>query len=137
MDEKDREILDILEENGRISYTEIAREIGVSEGTVRNRVDRMLEDGTIERFTVDVSRNGISAVVLVKLSMGADPGEIIEKFPGGMTVLEVTGEHDLVLLIDRGSTEELNNDLDELRGVEGVEETVTKSVLKKRRLEGQ
>lgn len=134
MDSTDQEILDILKEDGRASYTEIADQVGVSEGTVRNRVERMIEDGVIDRFTVDVSGQGISAVVLVKLSMDTEPETVIEEFPADMSVFEVTGKHDLILMIDREDTEELNSDLDRLRSVDGVEDTVTKSVLKKRRI---
>lgn len=134
MDSTDQEILDILNDDGRASYTDVAKTVGVSEGTVRNRVERMVENGVIENFTIETSSRGISAVVLVKLSMDADPKEIVQSFPEDMTVYEVTGEHDLVLMIDREGTEELNDELDNLRRVEGVEETVTKSVLKKRKI---
>lgn len=134
MDSKDQEILDILKDNGRASYTDVAEQVDVSEGTVRNRVEKMIENDIIEKFTVKTSNQGISAIVLVKLSMAAEPDEVIRQFSEGMTVYEITGEHDLVLMIDRESTEELNNVLDAVRKVEGVEETVTKSVLKKREL---
>ncbi|WP_323174819.1 AsnC family transcriptional regulator, partial [Natrialba sp. PRR66] len=48
MDELDREILNILRRDARTPYTEIAEEVGTSEGTVRNRVERMTEDDVIE-----------------------------------------------------------------------------------------
>lgn len=130
MDEKDEKILEILEENGRASYTEIAEEVGVSEGTVRNRVENMKEDGVIEKFTVEASKNDISAVVLTKLATSKDPEKVIEQFPEGLTVYEVTGEHDLVIILDREETEQLNDSIDEVRGIEGVKGTVTKSVLR-------
>jgi DNA-binding Lrp family transcriptional regulator len=94
----------------------------------------MVEENIIENFTVETSNHGISAVVLVKLSMDVEPEEAIQKFPDNMTVYEVTGEHDLILIVDRESTEALNDNLDNLRKVKGVKQTVTKSVLKKRRI---
>jgi|AntDeeMinimDraft_5_1070356.scaffolds.fasta_scaffold00101_43 DNA-binding Lrp family transcriptional regulator len=134
MDSTDQEILDILKQDGRASYTDVADKVGVSEGTVRNRVETMVEENIIENFTVETSNHGISAVVLVKLSMDVEPEEAIQKFPDNMTVYEVTGEHDLILIVDRESTEALNDNLDNLRKVKGVKQTVTKSVLKKRRI---
>ena len=134
MDEKDKKILDILRENGRASYTEIADKIGVSEGTVRNRVESMKEDGTVKGFTVEVSEDGISAVVLAKLATSKNPDEVLNKFPEGLKVYEVTGEHDMVIILDREKPEQLNDAIDEIRSVEGVTETVTKSVLKETRV---
>ncbi len=52
MDDLDREILSILRRDARTPYTEIADRVGTSEGTVRNRVERLVDDGVIERFTV-------------------------------------------------------------------------------------
>jgi len=101
MDSTDQEILDILKQDGRASYTDVADKVGVSEGTVRNRVETMVEENIIENFTVETSNHGISAVVLVKLSMDVEPEEAIQKFPDNMTVYEVTGEHDLILIVDR------------------------------------
>ena len=47
MDDLDRSILNILRRDARTPYTEIAERVGTSEGTVRNRVERMLEEGAI------------------------------------------------------------------------------------------
>lgn len=134
MDEKDRNILDILKEDGRASYTEIAEKIGVSEGTVRNRVESMKEDGAIEGFSVEVSENSISAVILAKLETSKDPEEVLKGFPKGLKVYEVTGEHDMVITLDGDRPEQLNDAIDEIRKVDGVVETVTKSVLKETRM---
>mgnify|MGYP002762855486 CR=1 FL=1 len=43
MDELDRQILDILRRDARTPYTEIAAQVGTSEGTVRNRVERLTD----------------------------------------------------------------------------------------------
>ena len=48
MDDLDRRILSILRRDARTPYTEIADRVGTSEGTVRNRVDRMTDEGVIE-----------------------------------------------------------------------------------------
>ena len=48
MDESDREIIAILQSNGRASNAWIARRIGVSEGTVRRRLKKLIADGVID-----------------------------------------------------------------------------------------
>ncbi|NJE47873.1 AsnC family transcriptional regulator, partial [Thermococcus sp. GR7] len=50
LDTLDRSILRILQEDGRASYSEIARRIGVPESTVRLRVKKLVERGVIRKF---------------------------------------------------------------------------------------
>ena len=49
----DRRILELLEQNSRISNTEISRRVGVSEGTVRRRINDLIDNGIIIRFTIE------------------------------------------------------------------------------------
>jgi DNA-binding Lrp family transcriptional regulator len=134
MDETDLEIIDMLEENGRASFTSIAEEIGVSEGTVRRRVQEMEKNGVIDHFTVKLTSSGVRAVVMVKISTGTDLDSVLENFPSSIDVKEVAGDKDLVLEFERDSNEEINEVLDEVRSVEGVEDTKTYTVLKQRKL---
>ena len=134
MDSIDQEILDILEDDGRISFTNVAEQVGVSEGTVRNRVKNMKKEGIIERFTIETSSQGISAIILAKLSTDANMDDIFQQLSKEMRVFEVTGEHDIIIHLSRNSSEELNEELDNIRRIKGVDDTVTKSVLKDRSL---
>lgn len=134
MDKTDREIIEILKEDGRASFTEIASQIGVSEGTIRRRVEEMEKDGTIERFTVETDGPGVTAVVMVEVSTGTDLENIIQSFPSDIEVNEVAGDKDLILELERESNEEVNNVLDRVREINGVEATKTYTVLKKRKL---
>ncbi len=49
----DRRILELLEQNSRTPCTEIARIVGVSEGTVRRRINDLIDNGIIIRFTIE------------------------------------------------------------------------------------
>lgn len=132
MDAKDEKIIQHLRKDGRASYTEIAEEIGVSEGTVRNRVQNMKEEGLIKKFTVETSARGSEAVVMVKLETGRDIEKVLEDFPETVEIKEVAGEYDLILEIERESNPEINSVLDEIRRIDGVDSTETFMVLKKR-----
>ncbi|MFB6241260.1 MAG: Lrp/AsnC family transcriptional regulator [Candidatus Nanosalina sp.] len=130
MDSTDREILDILQEDGRASYTDIAQEIGVSEGTVRNRVENMQESGVIEKFTVEVKEPGqVRSFVSVDVSTDRGFSEIISEFPKNLGVYEIAGDMDMLVYISRESSEEVNQAVDSIRSVEGVESTQTYMVL--------
>jgi len=56
LDDKDKRILEMLIEDSRRPYREIAEAVDLSESTVRKRVLRLQEDGVIERFTIRVCR---------------------------------------------------------------------------------
>jgi len=56
LDEKDKTILEMLIEDSRRPYHEIAKVVDLSESTVRKRVIRLQEDGVIEKFTIKVCR---------------------------------------------------------------------------------
>jgi DNA-binding Lrp family transcriptional regulator len=134
MDQKNRRILEILKEDGRASFTDIADELNVSEGTVRKRVQDMKEDGVIDRFTVELGSTAAKAIVMVKLSTNSGIDQVLKDFPEDMAINEVAGEYDLIVEFERANNEEINQVLDKVRGIEGVKETKTYTVLKQRRL---
>ncbi|MBC5792546.1 MAG: AsnC family transcriptional regulator [Nanohaloarchaea archaeon] len=136
MDETDRKILEILEEDGRASYTRVAEKIGVSEGTVRNRVERLQEKSVIEKFTVEVSSDSeVSAEVMVELSTQADIDELIENFPSKLKIKELAGEYDLSIELSRSSSEKINEVVDRIRELEDVKSTRTFMIMKKREID--
>jgi DNA-binding Lrp family transcriptional regulator len=130
MDSKDREILDRLEENGRAAFTEISEDMNVSEGTVRNRVQRMKDEGVIEKFTVEISeKDQVKAFVSVDISTERDFEDVLGDLPNDLEVFEVAGRFDLFIKVSRYSSEEVNNVVDEIRSIEGVSGTTTYMVL--------
>ena len=56
MDDKDRRILEMLIEDSRRPYREVADDVGLSESTVRKRVLKLQEEGVIEKFTIKICR---------------------------------------------------------------------------------
>ncbi len=56
LDEKDKRILEMLIEDSRRPYREIAEVIGLSESSVRKRVIKLQDEGVIEKFTIKICR---------------------------------------------------------------------------------
>jgi DNA-binding Lrp family transcriptional regulator len=75
LDETDLEILSLLAENARRPFSEISEAVGLSGPAVSDRVDRLVESGVINRFTVDIDRAqlraGVPVLIQVELSAGA------------------------------------------------------------------
>jgi len=135
MDELDREILSILREDARTPYTEIADAVGTSEGTVRNRVEQLIESGIIERFTVATRTGNIKSMIELSVDVNVDTGEVSERiaeWPEVDFVWQVSGEEDIVLVVDCADTDSVNDLITQARELEEVVNTKTRLILDER-----
>jgi DNA-binding Lrp family transcriptional regulator len=132
MDDLDREILAILRRDSRTPYTEIADRVGTSEGTVRNRVERLIEEGIIERFTVATRTGNVKAMVEIGVAVDVDTSEISERmadWPEVDFVWQVSGEEDVVVVADTADTGTLNELITRARELDEVVSTKTRLIL--------
>jgi DNA-binding Lrp family transcriptional regulator len=132
MDELDRQILDILRRDARTPYTEIAEQIGTSEGTVRNRVEGLVEEGIIERFTVATQTGNVKAMVEIKVDVDVQTERLTDKmaeWPEVDFAWLVSGEEDIVLVADATDTSSLNDLISRARGLDEVISTKTRLIL--------
>jgi len=105
MDNTDKKILNILQENDKISYRELAGKLKMAASTIHNRVKKMIEDEIIKQFgaIVDPEKIGYTTIALVGLSV--DPlkmSEIAEKiasYDETQLVAISSGDHDIVAQI--------------------------------------
>lgn len=135
MDNLDQEILNILRRDARTPYTEIAEEIGTSEGTVRNRVERLTEENVIERFTIATRTGNVKAMIEVGVAVDVDTTAISEEFAEWKEVdfvWQVSGEEDVVLVVDAADTQGVNELITKAREREEVVRTKTRLVLDER-----
>jgi DNA-binding Lrp family transcriptional regulator len=135
MDELDQQILTILRRDSRTPYTEIAAEVGTSEGTVRNRVERMLEDGVIERFTVATRTGNVKSMVEISVGVDVDTHAISDQMAEWDRVdfvWMVSGEEDIVLVVDATDTQGVNELITRARELDEVESTKTRLILDER-----
>ena len=135
MDDLDRQILSILRRDARTPYTEIADEIGTSEGTVRNRVDRLTGEGIIERFTVTTQTGNVKAMIEVSVDMNVTTSEVSERMADWEEVdfvWQVSGEDDIVLVVDCVDTQAVNDLISQARELEEVKGTKTRLILDER-----
>jgi len=131
MDDLDRKIIELLQINGRASNARIARDVGVSEGTVRRRLRRLVQDEIIRVVAVpDPEKMGLSTVALIGIQ--ADPDKLddvaerLAALPETQYVSLTTGSFDLFIWVALLSSEELGNFLRHRVGViTGVRRTET------------
>ncbi len=135
MDDLDRRILSILRRDARTPYTEIADRVGTSEGTVRNRVDRMTDEGVIERFTVTTRTGNVKAMIEISVEMNVNTaavGERMVEWEEVDFVWQVSGEDDVVLVVDAVDTRAVNELITKAREMDEVKSTKTRLILDER-----
>ena len=135
MDDLDRRILSILRRDARTPYTEIADRVGTSEGTVRNRVDRLTEEGIIERFTVTTRTGNVKAMIEISVEMNVNTaavGERMVEWEEVNFVWQVSGEDDIVLVVDAVDTRAVNELITQARELDEVKSTKTRLILDER-----
>lgn len=102
-DELNRAIINLLQEDGRLSFAHIAEMLNVSEGTVRNRVNRMIEAKVLRIIAVaDPLALGYTgyAMLAMRFAPNADPDTIAKRFAVHEEVtyvMLVAGRYDLLV----------------------------------------
>jgi len=134
MDEKDKQIIKILKDDGRAGYGDIGSQIGLSEGAVRKRIKTLTDENVIRKFTVKVGvGEGAQAITLLATNPAYPTQEVskkIQETPNVETIYEVTGEYDIVAVISGLSVTEVNECIEKIRRVEGIMKTNTMIVLR-------
>ena len=100
-----RTIIDLLERDGRMPFSEIAQALGVSEGTVRNRVAGMKASGAL-RIVAMADPGAVEyqadALVGIKVAAGHTPEAVAARLGAHESIvyiLWVAGRHDLIVEI--------------------------------------
>ena len=135
MDDLDRRILNTLRRDARTPYTEIADRVGTSEGTVRNRVERLTAEGIIERFTVATRTGNVKAMIEISVAVDVNTTEVSKRLAewGQVDfVWQVSGEEDIVLVVDATDTGAINDLITRARELDEVMSTKTRLILDER-----
>jgi Lrp/AsnC family transcriptional regulator for asnA, asnC and gidA len=118
VDDLDLSIIQILENDGRKNYTDIARQLGVVEGTVRKRVKNLIDKKLIRiRATPNPQEIGFSVIAFmglqVQISALRHVAQILESKPHVQWLSFVTGRYDLIAIVIEKSTQELSKFIEE------------------------
>ena len=136
MDQIDLDIISYLQSDGRIPFTDIAKALNVSEGTVRNRVARLIQDRILQIVgMVDPYRLGFDAPAVISVSVQPPllekVADTISKFPEVSYLIMVSGEFDLLVEVLCRDRDHLASFLNEkILRVPGVTNTQTSMILR-------
>jgi len=136
LDDVDKKILSILQQDSRISYSKLAKMLNLSESTIHMRLKRLRESGVIKNFSIEVNLEKVGLNVLAFVLIKADPKryeEILKEIYEMKEIYEiydVTGEYYALLKVRVSSKEDLAKVLDKLGNMPGITSTYTMFVLR-------
>ncbi|NGN41109.1 Lrp/AsnC family transcriptional regulator [Mesorhizobium sp. CGMCC 1.15528] len=135
MDDLDRRLISALRIDGRAPLSKLATMLGVSRGTVQNRLDRLVETKEIAGFTVrvrsDLSGDRVSAVMMIEVE-GKNTRRVVQSLkamPGIKTLYSTNGAFDLVAEIEVATLLDFDRVLYDVRMIDGISRTETSLLL--------
>jgi DNA-binding Lrp family transcriptional regulator len=138
LDELDRNLIALLQANARESVANLARRLGVARTTVLARIERLERTQVIAGYGVrlgqDVLDASINAYVGIILApkYGPDVQKRLATMPEVQLLCAVSGEFDYVAWLRADSPDRLNELLDRIGALEGVERTTTSIILSRK-----
>lgn len=136
LDEIDKQILRILQDNARTSYREIQEQLGISIGTIHNRIAKLKENGIIEGYTIRLNnvKLGYKLTFLIRINVdGKYTEEIlneIAQIPEVCSIFHTTGDQSAALICRFKESEDVHKFIRELNQKEYITRTNSNMILK-------
>ena len=136
IDDIDKEILRMLQDNARVSFRKIAKKLNVSETTIFMRVRKLLRKKVKKRFTAIVSPEMLGKNITAFVLITADPKklqtvlEMLSKIDDVYEVYDVTGSYYAIVKVRTEDQKKLTKIIDEIGMIDGVMGTETALVLR-------
>ena len=135
LDDTDKNILKIINEDVRVSYRQISRDFNISVGTVHKKKKKMVKNGVIEKFSPIINHRKLGFVLTSIIGVRVKGGKL-ENFETKISfnknvvgIYDVTGEYDAILIAKFKNTDELDVFIKEMLKEPGIERTYTQTVL--------
>ncbi|MCB5227457.1 Lrp/AsnC family transcriptional regulator [Alishewanella sp. 16-MA] len=132
---EDEKLLALLQKDARASISDLARALSLSRATVQNRLQKLQETGVIKGYTVEVGESWLASLVAahvsikVKQKLTARTNNELKQIPQIAALYAISGEYDLIAIVQAQSTEQLSHLLDDIGNLEGVERTTSSVIL--------
>ena len=138
LDDVDRRLLALLRDNARAPTAELARKLGLSRTTVQNRLTRLERSRAIAGYTVTVPPEAEAALVRAHVLITLAPKQsgaieaALRRIPELRVLHSVSGPFDLIAIVAAASIGELDELIDRIGLLDGVERTTSAIVLSTR-----
>jgi DNA-binding Lrp family transcriptional regulator len=132
---EDERLLALLRNDARTSVSDLARALDLSRSTVQTRIAKLEQNGIIKGYVVEYGdayiNNLVSAHVSIKVKQKFTTKTNIElrKMHRISSLYAISGEYDLIAVVQAQTTEELSHLLDDIGNLDGVERTNSAVIL--------
>lgn len=134
MDSTDNALITLLKNDSRTPNTELAKQLGLSEGAVRKRISNLQNKGIIRQFTIKLGNaSAVQAIIAITFSKNSDSQIIIGKikcFREVQSAYELSGNIDLAVFASFLDVKHFNSFVDNLNAIDGVERTTSRLIMK-------
>jgi Lrp/AsnC family transcriptional regulator, leucine-responsive regulatory protein len=132
VDSIDRDLVELLRRNARLSYAELARQVGLSAPAVHERVGRLESGGVIRGYHADVAPDqiglGVTAIIAIVQESESESDDVIEalrELPEIESCYFIAGEFSFLVKVRVGTIGELEKLIVRLNRTRGVASTRT------------
>ena len=135
LDDTDQSLLELLRINSRASTSKLARELGLSRTTVTSRIERLEQKGIISGYTVRLNEQIENSLIQAHVMISSDPKHAasivkkLEKISAVRALHAVNGMFELLAIVTNNSTQQLDQVLDEIGIIEGIQKTTSSIIL--------
>jgi DNA-binding Lrp family transcriptional regulator len=133
--ETDKRLINALKENARLSVSDLSRTLSLSRSTIQNRIARLEQTGVITGYSVSLSESYLKQTVnahvsiKVKQKLTTQTNLELKRFISISQLYAISGEYDLIAVVEASSLEQLSLTLDEIANLDGVERTTSSVIL--------
>ncbi|MGI6205858.1 MAG: Lrp/AsnC family transcriptional regulator [Anaerovoracaceae bacterium] len=136
MDMIDVKILEVLQDNSRVSISELSKRVNLSLSAVSERLKKLENSNVINKYTVildpKLMGKDLSVVVSIGLESTTDTDAFLEYVDSEPEILEchyITGEYDYMLKVVTKDTTSLEQIMNRIRSFSGIKRTQTNVIL--------
>ncbi|MCL1635689.1 Lrp/AsnC family transcriptional regulator [Luteimonas sp. SX5] len=135
LDDIDRKLIALLQDNARLSTVALAKAVGLSRSTVQERLQRLENAGVIAQYTVRLGSGGdpLQAWLLLRYADGFSCDDVmpsLARLPQVQQAFSVAGEIDLVVLVCADTPGQLADLREAIAMLKGVDDVTTLTVLR-------
>ena len=133
-----QKLLNLLKENSRRTVSYLASELGLSRATVQQSMERLEHTGVIQGYTIKINphfeQQRVSAYIMISAvaKKTADIVRQLNKHPHLDMLCTISGQYDLMAQVTEATTEALDNIIDAIATLDGVEKTLSHIVLSRK-----
>lgn len=135
LDEIDERLLTLLRDDARQTIAQLAKELGISRGAIYSRLSRLEEEKIVAGYTVRLGHAFAASRVRAHMMIKTLPRfhreveQALAGLPQVQAIHAISGEYDIIAMLEAEDSGQLNELIDDVGLLDGVERTTTSVIL--------